>query len=92
MIRLTDIFASLTKGSLKNILGGAGLTLATAGITLTALNTAVSQFKSNIGHAGVQVLQLAHLAGFDVAISLILGAIMTRYTQKSANLVLKKKG
>lgn len=90
MSSLSTLFSSAQKGFLKNVLTGAGVTLATSGIVLTALNTAINQFKSSLNGIAGTVLQLAGLAGFDIFFSLILGAIVARYVQNSSKLFLTK--
>ncbi|WP_336163523.1 DUF2523 domain-containing protein [Acinetobacter ursingii] len=91
MAKLATIFASLQKGFLKNVLEGAGLTLLTSGGILTALNTAIDQFKSSLGAVSSSLLQLAGVCGFDVAFSIVLGAIAARYVQNTARLYLARK-
>lgn len=88
---LSTLLSSLQKGFLKNALTGAGLTLATGGTILTALNTAIDQFKSSLGAVSSSLLQLAGLSGFDVAFSIVLGAIAARYVQNTAKLYLARK-
>lgn len=88
--KLSDLFTSLQKGSLKNVLTGAGLMLGSNAIFLTAFSTAVNALKNSVNSVSADVLGLAHLAGFDVAMSLILGAIVTRLTLNSQKLMLKK--
>lgn len=90
MSSLSTLFASLQKGLLKNVLTGAGITLATSGALLLVLNTAVTTFKNSLGGISVTVLNLAGLAGFDYAFSIILGAIVTKYVQNSSKLTLRK--
>lgn len=91
MASLSTIFASLQKGFLKNVLEGAGITLLTSGGILTALNTAIDQFKSSLGAVSSTLLQLAGVCGFDVAFSIVLGAIAARYVQNTARLYLARK-
>jgi hypothetical protein len=88
--KLSDLFTSLQKGTLKNVLTGAGLMLGTNAIFLTAFATAVNVLKNSVGSVSADVLSLAHLAGFDWAMSLILGSIVTRLTLNSSKLALKK--
>ena len=88
--KLVTVINSLQKGSLKNMLSGAGLMLGTNAIFLTAFQTAVNQLKNTVNSVSADVLALAHLAGFDIAMSLILGAIVTRLTLNSSKLALKK--
>ncbi|MBN6532969.1 DUF2523 domain-containing protein [Acinetobacter haemolyticus] len=91
MSSLSTILASLNKGFLKNMLEGAGITLGVAGITLFSLNQAITHFKSSLGSLSVAVLQLANMMGLDTAFSIVLGAIVARYTQKSTQLVFKRR-
>ncbi|MFU8928300.1 DUF2523 family protein [Acinetobacter puyangensis] len=91
MSSLSTLFASLQKGFLKNVLTGAGITLATSGALLLVLNTAVTTFKNSLGGIPVTVLNLAGLAGFDYAFSIVLGAIVTKYVQNSSKLSLRKR-
>ncbi|WP_396233854.1 DUF2523 domain-containing protein [Acinetobacter baumannii] len=92
MSSLATIFASLQKGFLKNVLTGAGLTLASSATVLVVLDTAVTAFKNSLGGVPTTILNLAGLAGFDYSFSIILGAIVTRYVQTSSKLTLKKIG
>lgn len=91
MASLSTILSSLQKGFLKNILTGAGLTLATGGVVLTAFNTAVDQFKNSLGALSAMTLDFAGLIGLDVAFSVILGAIAARYVQNTAKVYLARK-
>ncbi|MDO6642362.1 DUF2523 family protein [Acinetobacter guillouiae] len=88
--KLVDILNSMQKGTLKNVLSGAGLMLGTNAIFLTTFSVAVNTLKNSTGSISSDVLGLAHLSGFDIAMSLILGAIVTRLTLNSQNLALKK--
>ena len=89
---LVSLLKSANKGWLKDVLTGAGLTLGTSAIALTALNTAISSFKSNLTGLPVELLGLAHIAGFDYAFSIILGAIVARNVQSAGKLSLQKIG
>lgn len=89
--KLADLFTSLQKGTLKNVLTGAGLMLGTNAIFLTTFSAAVNVLKNSVNSVSADVLSLAHIAGFDIAMSLILGAIVTRLTMNSSKLVLRKQ-
>lgn len=91
-MNLSTIFASLSKGFLKNVLQGAGLTLGTASISMIAFTTALNHFKDHVNSISAEILGLAGLAGLDVFFSLILGAIVTRMTMQNGKLFLKKAG
>lgn len=88
---MISLFKGLQKGWLKNVLAGAGLTLGTAAINMMALNTMISKFKSDLNSIPSDLLGLASLAGIDVAISITLGAVVTRHALQSTNLKLMKK-
>lgn len=87
---LISLFKGLQKGWLKDVLTGAGLTLGSAAITLTAFNTAVSKLRSSVSQVPSDLLALMHLMGIDIAMSIIIGAIVTRYTMQSGKLILQK--
>jgi len=89
--KLVDMFTSLQKGSLKNILSGAGLMLGSNAIFMTTFETAVNALRNSTNSVSSDVLSLAHLSGFDWAMSIILGAIVTRLTLNSSKLVLKRQ-
>jgi hypothetical protein len=83
MSNLSTILASTQKGFLKNVLEGAGLTLLSSGAMLVFLNQAIDLFTSSLGQIPNTLVQLMGLSGFDIFFSLILGAMLTRYTQQS---------
>ena len=91
MTSLATLLKSIDKGWLKNILSGAGLTLGTAGVSMILINQVINNFKTNVNSIPADVLSLAHIAGFDYAISIVLGAIVAKATQGAANLSLRKK-
>lgn len=88
---LASILKSVNKGFLKNVLEGAGLTLVSSGSLLVIFNQMLTTFKSNLNSVSADILALAHLAGFDVFFSLVLGAYVTRMVQNSGSLTLRKK-
>lgn len=89
--KLVDIFTSLQKGQLKNMLTGAGIMLTSSAIFMTAFAAAVNQFRNSLNGVSGDALALAHLAGFDIAMSIILSAIVTRLSLNSSKLMLKKQ-
>lgn len=89
--KLVDIFTSLQKGTLKNVLSGAGIMLTSSVMFMTAFSAAVTTFKNTLNGVGGDVLALAHLAGFDLAMSIILSAVVTRLSLSSSKLMLKKQ-
>lgn len=88
--KLAALFTSLQKGALKNILTGAGVMLGSNVILMSTFSAAFNVLQGSIGSVSGDVLGLAHLAGFDIAMSLVLGAIVTRLTLNSSKLALKK--
>ena len=87
---LISLFKGLQKGLLKDVLVGAGLTLGSSAVSLTALNVAVGHLKNNLNSISGTILNLMALSGIDVAMSLILGAIVTRHTLQAGKLGLQK--
>lgn len=85
------LLKSLNKGWLKDILVGAGLTLGTAGASMLIINQFITSFKDNINTIPVDVLSLAHMAGFDYGFSIILGAIVASAMKDATKLSLRKK-
>lgn len=88
---LANLLKSLDKGWLKNVLGGAGLTLGTAGAMMFFINQLIISFKTNTNSIPADILSLAHIAGFDYAVSIILGAIVASVVADSSKLSLRKK-
>lgn len=89
-MNLISIIRSANSGLIKDILTGAGLTLGTSAIILTALNNAINVFKTNLLGVSADLLALAHLAGFDYAFSIVLGAIVARSVQNATKLTIQK--
>lgn len=87
---LISLFKGLQKGWLKDVLTGAGLTLGSAAVSLAAFNTAVAKLRSSVSQVPSDLLALMHLMGIDIAMSIIIGAIVTRYTMQSGKLILQK--
>lgn len=89
-MNLISIIRSANSGLIKDILTGAGLTLGTSAVILTAINTAINTFKTNLLGVSADLLSLAHLAGFDYAFSIVLGAIVARSVQNATKLTIQK--
>lgn len=89
--KLVAIFTSLQKGTLKNVLGGAGLMLTSSALFMGAFTTALNQFKNSLNGISGDILAIAHIAGFDVAMSIILGAAVTRLSLNQSKIMLRKK-
>lgn len=91
MNSLAALLKSLDKGWLKNVLGGAGLALGSAGLSMILINQFIDKFRTGVNSIPHDVLSLAHIAGFDYAISIILGAIVAVAVQGAGKLSLRKK-
>lgn len=77
--------------SVKRMLAGAGLGLATyAGIT-TLLDKLIADANAKLASGDGQILSLIGLTGIDVAISLILSACVVRATISSSSVFVVKK-
>ncbi|STZ63514.1 Protein of uncharacterised function (DUF2523) [Moraxella lacunata] len=87
---MISLFKNLQKGWLKDVLTGAGLTLGTSAITLTMLDTAIKHLRSGLNSVSADLLGLAHIAGIDLAMSIIIGAIVARSTMQAGKLTLQK--
>ncbi|PKB89588.1 hypothetical protein A8A01_13545 [Ewingella americana] len=88
---LANLLKGINKGWLKDVLSGAGLTLGTAAASMIFINQLIDIFKGNLNSIPAGVLGIAHLAGFDYAISIVLGAIVTAAFQGAGKLSLRKK-
>lgn len=88
---LISLFKGLQRGWLKDVLVGAGLTLGTSAVSMSALNIAVNRLKTDLNSVSNVLLSLMHLMGLDVAMSLVLGAIVARHTIQASKLTLMKK-
>lgn len=91
MNSLAALLKSLDKGWLKSVLGGAGLALGSAGLSMILINQFIDKFRTGVNSIPYDVLSLAHIAGFDYAISIILGAIVAVAVQGAGKLSLRKK-
>lgn len=78
----------LLAGAIRRMLTGAGLTLATASVTNTVLNSLIDDLKEEMGKMPELALALIDLSGVDVAMSLMLSAVLTRNAISSAQLYL----
>lgn len=88
--KLVLLFESLEKGFLKNVLAGAGVMLASSAIFMTAFIAVFNSFKNSLNSVGADLLSIAHLAGFDVAITILLSACVTKMTLNASKLSLRK--
>lgn len=87
---LSTILQSIQKGTLKNILTGAGLALTTSSISYVAFQQAVNAVQQKAYGIPGDLIAILHLAGFDIFFSTVLAAIVTRLSLNAGNLALKK--
>lgn len=94
---LKKLFDYAITGSIKKMLLGAGLGVASTAISLSIINYYISkvidsvQAVSSFAGLGTALVSLLGLAGVDVAISIIIGAYVVKYTVKQAQVFLVKK-
>lgn len=89
-MNLISILKSVQNGLLKRVLTGAGLTLGTSAVILTALNTAINQFRNSLGGVSHELLGLAGLAGLDYFFSIVLGAVVARQVQLASKITVQR--
>lgn len=87
---LANMLKGINKGWLKSVLLGAGLTLGAAAGSMTFINQLIGMFRTNANSIPADILGLAHVAGFDYAISIILGAIVASVAMNAGSLSLRK--
>lgn len=87
---LATLLKNLFGDSVARVLGGAGLSLATAALLLPAITSALNAAASGINGIPSDVLNVALLFGFGEAMSLIGSAMLTRVAMNSTRLGLKK--
>lgn len=76
--------------AIRRTLTGAGLTLATAGVSVTIIKSMIDDIRSQLNSMPDLALALIDLSGVDVAVSLMLSAVLTRHTIASAQLYLTR--
>lgn len=87
---LSSLLMDLQKGQLKRMLTGAGLALGTSSVSYLAFQQAVNAVKNQAYGIGGDLLAILHIAGFDIFLSTILAAIVTRISLNAGSLTLKK--
>lgn len=88
---LTLLFGGLAGSIIKKVLVGAGLGVATGAILLTVINFYIGKIQQQAGLIG-DMAGIAHLAGLDVAISIIIGAVVVRATLQATKVFVTKAG
>ncbi|OEY93803.1 hypothetical protein BJD20_20030 [Acinetobacter proteolyticus] len=89
-MNIGSLITSLQKGTLKNVLTGAGIGLATSSVSYLAFQQAVNAVKSQAYGLGGDIIAILHIAGFDVFFSTILAAIVTSLSLNASKLSLTK--
>jgi len=82
----------LLQGSVKTALLGAGLGLASAVVMKTVLERYINQALQQMQGFDAVVASFLHLSGFDIALSVVIGALIARVTMNSMKLSLIKRG
>jgi len=80
----------LLSGGFKTILVGAGLGLATSQFVLALTNRYISSALNGVSGIGGSMVAFLGLSGADVAISIIIGAVVARATINSLKISLVK--
>lgn len=89
---LSKLFSGLSKTGLKNILLGAGIGLASAGVSLVVINYFISKITEMTGSIGYGVAGLFGLAGLDKALSIVIGAFVLKAMLQQGSLSFRKLG
>lgn len=88
---LSLVLANFAGSAIKKLLVGAGLGIATGAIVLTVINYYISKIQQQAGILG-DMAGIAHLGGLDVAISIIVGAIVVRASLLATKVFITKAG
>lgn len=86
----SKLFNGLSKTGLKNILLGAGIGLASAGVSLVVINYFISKITQTTGSIGYGVAGIFGLAGIDKALSIIIGAYVLKAMLQQGALSFRK--
>lgn len=96
MFRLFQkLFDVVLAGSLKKILLGAGIGVASGVIFFKILNYYIDKLVNSLsyfgtaGEFGIIAINLFGLAGLDIAMSIIIGAYVVKFTIKKTQIFLK---
>lgn len=80
----------LLGSALKRILVGAGLGLVSSQVILSITNTYIGKAITNLNFSAGPALQFLGLSGADVALSVLIGALIARATLEASKIGLKK--
>lgn len=86
----SKLFSGFSKTGLKQVLLGAGIGLASAGVSLIVINYFISKIVEVSGSIGYGVVGIFGLAGIDKAISIIIGAYVLKAMLRKGSLSFKK--
>lgn len=75
----------------QKLLVGAGLGIATGAIVLAVVNYYISKIQQQAGILG-DMAGIAHLGGLDVAISIVIGAVVVRASLFATKVFITKAG
>lgn len=93
---LVGLFGKLlngfSKNGLKAMMLGAGIGLASAGVSLIVINYFISKITEMTGSIGYGVAGLFGLAGLDKAMSIIIGAYVLKAMLQQGTLSFRKLG
>lgn len=80
----------LMASAIRRMLTGAGLTLVTASVSASVLNSLIDDFRQQLNNMPDLALALIDLSGTDIALSLMLSAILTRHALTATQLYLAR--
>ncbi len=86
----SKLFNGLSKTGIKKLLLGAGIGLASAGVSLIVINYFISKIVEVSGSIGYGVVGIFGLAGIDKALSIIIGAHVLKVMLSQGKLSFKK--
>lgn len=86
----SKLFSGFSKNGLKKFLAGAGIGLASAGVSLVVINYFISKITESTGSIGYGVAGLFGLAGIDKALSIVIGAYVLKAMLTQGSLSFKK--
>ncbi len=89
---LAKLFKNLNRGWLREMLIGAGITLGTSTAGIAMFTQMLNHFRQTANGMPPTALAFAHLLGLDVGLSLVIGAMLARYTLKKVNVNFRKGG
>ena len=87
---LSKLLSGFSKHGLKALLLGAGIGLASAGVSLVVINYFISKITETTGSIGYGVAGIFGLAGLDKALSIIIGAYVLKAMLTQGSLSFKK--